>query len=447
MSGTSTRNLTLETAVAGVEARYVAANPKSQARHQGALRSMPGGNTRTTLYYDPFPVTLVKGEGASLFDLDGHAYRDFLGEYTAGLYGHSDQAILEAIRSALEDGLALGGPNRFEARLAELFCARFPALELVRFCNSGTEANLMCLCLARAVTGREAIMAFTGGYHGAVLAFAGGGSPINAPFQTVIGEYNNAEGTRRLIAQHAKDLAAVIVEPMMGSAGCIPGEPEFLQALREETALHGVVLVFDEVMTSRLAPGGMQERTGVMPDLAAFGKYLGGGISFGAFGGRAELMRRLDQRRADALTHSGTYNNNVLSMAAGAAGLEKVFTAKAVERLNATGDRLRVRLQAAADARGVPMQVTGLGSMMCIHHQRRPIRRPSDWPPTSLAARKLLHLEMNLCGFYFARRGFIALSLPLTEADHDAFVAAFEEFLDDYAAVLADAADAALGAG
>lgn len=442
MNETPTRNLDMDSAVAEVEARYVAANPKSLARYEGALQTMPGGNTRTALHYDPFPVALVRGEAASVFDMDGHAYRDFLGEFTAGLYGHSEPAILEAIRGALEDGLSLGGPNRYEARLAELFCARFPALEMVRFCNSGTEANLMCLCLARAVTGRQAIMAFDGGYHGGLLAFAGGGSPINAPFRTVIGQYNDAEAAKRLIAEHAKDLAAVIVEPMMGSGGCIPADPEFLQALRQETEKHGVVLVFDEVMTSRLAPGGMQERTGVMPDLAAFGKYLGGGVSFGAFGGRGELMRRLDQRRDDGLSHSGTFNNNVLSMAAGVAGLEKVFTPEAVERLNADGDHLRAGLQAAIDAGGAPMQITGLGSMLCFHHQRRPIRRPIDWAPAPLAVRKLLHLEMNLRGFYFARRGFIALSLPLTQADHAAFVAAFQEFLEDYADVLAEAADA-----
>src|SRR5215467_9301820 len=177
------RNLTLEAAVADVEARYVAANPKSKARFEAAQHTMPGGNTRTVLHYDPFPVALSGGEGARVTDLDGHTYIDFLGEFTAGLYGHSEPAIGAAIGEALAGGLVLGGPNRYEAQLSELMCARFPALRLVRFCNSGSEATLMCVSLARATTGRSAVVAFAGAYHGGFLSFAGAGaSPINAPF-------------------------------------------------------------------------------------------------------------------------------------------------------------------------------------------------------------------------------------------------------------------------
>ena len=431
------RNLSLEAAVADVEARYVAANPKSKARFEAAARDMPGGNTRTVLHYDPFPVALVKGEGAHVTDLDGHTYIDFLAEFTAGLYGHSEPAILRAIQEALAGGLVLGGPNRYEARLAELMCQRFPAVELVRFCNSGSEATLMCLSLARAVTGRGSIMAFQGAYHGGFLSFAGGGSPINAPFPYVMADYNDAEGVRQLIAQHAGSLAAIIIEPMMGSGGCIPADPSFLRTLREESDRHGIVLVFDEVMTSRLAPGGLHGKLGLRPDLVAFGKYLGGGVSFGAFGGKRALMQRLDPTRADGLTHSGTYNNNVLTMAAGIAGLEQVYTPQAAERLNAGGDRLRARLNAVSAKHGAPIQVLGQGSMLCFHPQRAPIRRPADLAKVPPDLRKLMHLEFNLRGIYIARRGFMSLSLPLTETDHDALVAAFEGYVADYSSMLA----------
>lgn len=434
------RNLGLDAAVADAEARYVAANPQSRARFEAATRVMPGANTRTVLHYDPFPVALVAGEGARVTDMDGHAYTDFLGEYTAGLYGHSEPAILEAMRGALDGGLVLGGPNRWEARLAELMTARFPAVERIRFCNSGSEANAMCLCLARAVTGRPRILAFSGGYHGGFFSFAGGGpSPMNAPFDAVLAPYNDAEATRDLITAHAGTLAAVILEPLMGGGGCIPAEPGFLAMLREETARHGIVLIFDEVMTSRLAPGGLHERMRVTPDLVAFGKYLGGGASFGAFGGKAALMDRLDPRRPDALTHSGTFNNNVLTMAAGVAGLEQVFTPERVQALNDSGDRLRQRLQETADARGAAVRVTGLGSMLAIHPGNGPVRRPADLDGASNAVRKLLHLELLLRGFYLARRGFMSLSLPLTEADHDALVTAFAAILDELAGPLAEA--------
>ena len=437
MNETTARNRTLEDAVADVEARYTAAHPKSRTRYERALRSMPGANTRTVLHYDPFPVTLVNGEGALVTDLDGHRYRDFLGEYTAGLYGHSEPAIVAALTAALQDGLVLGGPNPYEARLAELMCARFPAVELVRFCNSGTEANMMCVSLARASTGRRLILGFHGGYHGGLLAFPGRGtSPMNASEEVVLVDYNDPDAARHAIAEHGRDLAAVILEPMMGGGGCIPAEPEFLAALREETRRQGACLIFDEVMTSRLAPGGMHERTGVTPDLVAFGKYLGGGASFGAFGGRRDLMARLDPREPGSFTHSGTFNNNVLTMAAGLAGLTKVLTPEATIRLNDSGDRLRERLQGAADRHGVAMRAMGLGSMICLHFQSEDIRRPADTEATPPEARKLFQLEMNLRGFYLSRRGFMSLSLPLTSEDHDDLVAAFEDFLEEHAPVL-----------
>ena len=437
MNETMARNRTLEDAVADVEARYVAAHPRSKARYERALASMPGANTRTVLHYDPFPVTLVKGEGALVTDLDGHTYRDFLGEYTAGLYGHSEKAIISALASVLQGGLVLGGPNPYETRLAELMCARFPAVDQIRFCNSGTEANMMCVSLARASTGRRLILGFHGGYHGGLLAFPGRGtSPMNASEEVVLADYNDPEAVRHAFAEHGRDLAAVILEPMMGGGGCIPAEPEFLSALREETERQGTLLVFDEVMTSRLAPGGMQERTGVTPDLVAFGKYLGGGASFGAFGGRLDLMARLDPRDPNSFTHSGTFNNNVLTMAAGLAGLEKVLTPEATVRLNESGDRLRARLQGAAERRGVAVRAMGLGSMICLHFQAGEIRRPADTEATPPAARKLFQLEMNLEGFYLSRRGFMSLSLPLTDEDHDDLVGAFEDFLEEHAPVL-----------
>ena len=437
MNEATTRNLTLDDAVAEVEARYVVAHPKSKARYERALLTMPGANTRTVLHYDPFPVTVVKGEGAIVTDLDGHAYRDLLGEYTAGLYGHSQPAIIGALTEALQIGLVLGGPNAYESRLAELMCARFPAVEMIRFCNSGTEANMMCVSLARAITGRPKILGFHGGYHGGFLAFPGQTtSPMNAPGEVILVDYNDPEAAHRAIEEHGQTLAAVILEPMMGGGGCIPAEPEFLAVLREGTEKQGSLLIFDEVMTSRLAPGGMHERTGVMPDLVAFGKYLGGGVSFGAFGGRQDLMARLDPRDPEALVHSGTFNNNVLTMAAGLAGLEKVLTPEATIKLNESGDRLRKRMQQAADTRGVPARVMGLGSMICVHFQSAEIRRPADTEATPAATRKLLQLEMNLKGFYISRRGFLSLSLPLTDKDYDDFVAVFEEFLEENSAVL-----------
>ena len=273
-------------------------------------------------------------------------------------------------------------------------------------------------------------MVFEGGYHGGVFSFvSAGGSPINAPFPFVVAQYNDAESAARLIAGHAHELAAVIVEPLQGSGGVIPGEHDFLRALRQATAEHDVLLVFDEVMTSRLSTGGLQQVVGVTPDLTTLGKYLGGGLAFGAFGGRADLMRRFDPSRAGALPHAGTFNNAVLTMAAGAAGLTQVYTAGEVERLNGLGDRLRDRLNGFAAERGLEFSATGYGSMVGLHFTRRSVRRSADLPAAP-ELRALLHLHMLEAGYSYARRGFVALSLPLGEPDIDGFAAAVEAFLD-----------------
>ena len=433
----TTRNMTLDVALAEATRRYVAANPASAARYEEACRAMPGGNTRTVLYYDPFPLSMAKGEGARLVDLDGHEYRDFLGEYSAGLYGHSNPRILGEVHDALDSGVVLGAPNRYEVELAELVCARFPSVDRVRFCNSGTEANLMAIGLARAVTGREKVLVFEGAYHGGVLFFKGGeGGPVNAPFPFVFAPYNDAGAALEVIERHGDELAAILVEPMMGSGGCIEGERGFLGALREAADRHGALLIFDEVMTSRLGPGGRQGELGILPDLTTLGKYIGGGMTFGGFGGRADLVERFDPRRPDALPHAGTFNNNVLTMSAGIVGLREIFTPEEAVRLNARGDALRERLQATADERGVPFRATGCGSIIGLHWQAEPVRRPSDTEATPSAARSLSHLELIGRGFYFARRGFISLSLPLEDGDYDEFVTAFADFVDEHREVL-----------
>ena len=419
--------------VADAERCYVERNPESRRLHERRAQVMPGGNTRSVIHVPPFPLTIVRGEGARLTDADGHVYVDFLGEYTAGLYGHSHPAIVAAIREALEDGMVFGAPNRYETQLAELLCARFNSIELVRFCNSGTEANMFALSLARVVTGKPAIMVFESGYHGGVFLFAdAAGSPINAPFPFVVGQYNDAEGAAQLIAEHAHELAAVLVDPLQGAAGVIPAEREFLVALRDATAANDILLVFDEIMTSRLSTGGLQRVVGVTPDLTTLGKYIGGGLAFGAFGGRADLMSRFDPSRADALQHAGTFNNAVLTMAAGTAGL-RIYTEAEVDRLNGLGDRLRDRLNAFAATGDLPFVATGYGSMVGLHWTRGPVRRSSD-SPAAPELRALLHLHLLEHGYSYARRGFIALSLPIAEADVDGFADATEAFLTERSA-------------
>jgi glutamate-1-semialdehyde 2,1-aminomutase len=422
-----TQNITLDAALDEAKRDYTARNPASLANHLKAAGPLPGGNTRTSLFYDPFPVTLARGEGARLWDIDGHEYRDFLGEFTAGIAGHSHPAIRAAVTKALEAGINMGGHNTYEPRFAELVTARFPSIQQVRFTNSGTEANLMAISASIAKTGRRKVMVMRNGYHGAVFTFSGGRN-VNAPFDYVYGTYNDIDATLTEIRAHADSLACVILEPMLGGGGCIQAELPFLQALREETQKHGIVLIFDEVMTSRLSPGGLQAAVGVFPDLTTLGKYIGGGMSFGAFGGNEELMGLFDPRRADALPHAGTFNNNVLTMAAGIASLTEVYPPAEADRLNAVGDKLRDRLNAVMQKHDVAVQFTGRGSMLAAHMLRGPVRAPSDAAKGNMKARDLLFFDLLRSDIWIARRGMMALSVPLTDADCDALVAAAEEF-------------------
>src|SRR5208283_5322818 len=370
MTPTHPVNIDIGAALAEAEEHYQARNPKSLAQHREACAVMPGGNTRSAIHVDPFPLTMVRGEGARLWDLDAHEYVDYLSEFTAGIFGHSHPAIRRAIEAALEGGLNFGAHNATEARFAAAICARFPSIELVRFTNSGTEANLMAVGAARAITGRPKILVFNGGYHGGVFYFRGHGSRLNAPFDFLLGRYNDLEAVEALVRPHRADLAAILVEPMQGTTGCVPAERSFLAGLRALASETGALLIFDEVMTSRLAPGGLQEAHGILPDLTTLGKYVGGGMSFGAFGGRADLMGHFDPRRPDAYQHAGTFNNNVLTMNAGLVGLTEIYTPDAAVALNARGDAVRQRLNALCVAADAPVQFTGIGSMLAVHTMR-----------------------------------------------------------------------------
>jgi glutamate-1-semialdehyde 2,1-aminomutase len=430
MSTIHPANINVAAALAEAQEAYRATNPKSLAQYAEACAALPGGNTRSAIFVEPFPLTMVRGEASRLWDLDGHQYVDFLSEFTAGLYGHSHPLIRRALDRALDSGVNFGAHGPAEARFAAAICARFPSIELVRFTNSGTEANLMAVSLARAVTGHAKILVFAGGYHGGVFYFRGKGSPVNAPFEFLVGDYNDSAGIRALVAQHKGDLAAILVEPMLGGSGCIPASKEFLADLRALASETGAVLIFDEVMTSRLAPGGLQEVHGILPDMTTLGKYVGGGMSFGAFGGKASLMEWFDPRRKDGFQHAGTFNNNVLTMNAGYVGLTEIYTPERARALNAFGDGLRERLNATVRRRGLAMQFTGLGSMIGVHMTDAPIRCEADAARGDQGLLDLFYFDLVARGIWFAKRGMMALSIALDEADADRLAAAVEEFAE-----------------
>lgn len=420
----------LEFAIEDARSRYVSANPLSQAADDDAGRYLPGGNTRTVLHYDPFPLTMVAGSGAELTDLDGHTYVDCVGEYSAALFGHSNEVIKSAIRDALDGGVAMGAPTRFERELAGLVCERFPGIDQVRFCNSGTEANLMALSSARIVTGRSKLLAFNDAYHGGVVKFLGGACALNVPFDFVLADYNDTDGTAALIDQVGGELAAVIVEPILGAGGNIQGNRQFLNMLREKTRDLGALLIFDEVKTGRLGPAGLQGMLDFNPDMTTLGKFIGGGLPTGAFGGSAEVMAKFNPKKEGAIAHAGTFNNNVCSMAAGCAAVSKIYTPERAAEFLDWSEAFRLSLNEMFAAKDVPMYANGLGSMIAIHFSRGPTKRPSDITPGCRALRPLLHMELLLDGLLVCSRGDLFLSLPMDDEHLSKIRHALENFVD-----------------
>jgi glutamate-1-semialdehyde 2,1-aminomutase len=422
----------LKKAIEELRARYVSANPLSAAADRDAEKYLPGGNTRTVLHFDPFPLTMADGEGAELVDLDGHRYVDFVGEYSAGLFGHSEEAIKSAVRCALDGGVVMGAPTAHERELAELLCRRFPAIDQVRFCNSGTEANIWALTAARQLTGRKKIIVFRGAYHGGVIKFPHGHSALNIPFDYVLAEFNDTDGTEALIDEVGGELAAVIVEPILGAGGNIPGDRAFMEMLRQSTRKAGALLIFDEVKTSRIGPAGLQGMLGINPDLTTLGKFIGGGLPIGVFGGSAEIMAHFNPKHPGHWNHAGTFNNDVCSMAAGCAAMGKIYTPQRAQEFFDWSEAFRLSLNELFAARDVPMYANGMGSIIALHFSREPTKKTSDISAGCQAMRPLLHMALLLEGVLICSRGDFFLSLPMT-ADHLARAHdALDRFIERY---------------
>ncbi|MCJ1372835.1 hypothetical protein MMC20_004060 [Loxospora ochrophaea] len=437
-------------------------NLLSRAAHLGSTEWFPGGNTRSVLHHAPFPLVISSAKSCTLTTLDGQTYIDFLGEYTAGIFGHSHPVIRNAIEAALQDGWNYGAPNKYESRLAQMVCERFrPTMEMVRFTNSGTEANMLAIATAIAFTDKKKILVFEGGYHGSTISFPSGTDwkkSVNLPHEWLLAPYNSVEGTRAVVAESAGDLAAILVEPMQGNAGAVAGRIEFLRYLRELATESGAMLIFDEVMTSRLAYRGLGYKIGVQPDLMTVGKYIGGGMSFGAFGGRRDVMDLFDPRKG-TLRHAGTFNNNILSMAAGCAGCD-ILNEHVINELNELGDKMKTMVKQVLEkystglenvANEPPIQSTngvhkngdstrphktshlnmyinGVGSILNIGF---------SGTEKALLLQLFFHHMLDE-GIYLAPRGFIAMSIEIRLQHVEKFAAAVESFVVKYRPFLVD---------
>src|SRR3954454_3655374 len=352
-------------ALAAAHERYAAKRPRSAELDRRARAVIPGGTSRAVIDVSPFPFRVARAAGARLTDVDGFDYLDLLGDFTAGLLGHCPESVPEAVRARLERGWSMGATHEDELRLAELITGRFPAIDQLRFTNSGTEATIMAVQLARHVTGRAGVVVADGGYHGGLLNFSGHGEPLQAPLPITQVPHGDLDALEAALSADPAP-ACVLLEWMLGAGGCLPPPDGYFDGVRELCDRHGVLFVLDEVMTSRMSVGGAQQRFGVRPDVTTLGKYLGGGLSFGAFGGRADLMAAFDPRRGGDVLNGGTFNNNALSMAAGVAAVG-LLDQTTLDALFDRGETLRAQLGQVTEAAAAPFTITGCGSMIGLH--------------------------------------------------------------------------------
>lgn len=444
-----------------VEARYRERTAGSRARHVEAQRYLPGGETRSSTWYAPYPTYMVSGDGAWLKDCDGNRYVDFLNNYTSLIHGHAQPALVEEAADQLTRGTVFGSASEPQMALAKLLIERVASIEMLRFTNSGTEATMMMMRAARAFTGRDIIVKMDGGYHGShdfvevnvspdldaaeqpAAQVEGRGVPDSVLNAVMVAPYNDLASLEKLLGEHHHRIAGIIVEPMPNAGGMAPPAPGYLRGLRQLADQYGVLLLFDEIVTLRLSSGGLQEAEDVLPDMTALAKIIGGGFPVGAFGGRADIMAQFSPAAgADFLYHSGTFNGNNITMTAGVAAMNLLDQAS-IDRINDLGDRLAADINAIFGSMGIRAQCLGYGSLQQIQWTDAPVISLRDAARAGQGIgrlRELLHLELLNRGVYTSNRGMFCISTPMNDAEIDFALAALEGALLTLAPYMREAA-------
>ena len=409
---------------------YPSKTQKSKALYERAKSVLPAGVSYAIRHFEPYPFYTARAKGSKLFDVDGNEYVDFWLGHTALILGHSPPAVVEAVKEQLENGTHYGTSHELEIKLAEQIVKIVPSAEMVRFTNSGTEANMYATRLARAYTGKSKIAKFEGGWHGGYDALhtsvkypfnipESAGLTTGALQDTIVLPFNNIERVRETLKN--KEVASITIEPVLGAGGGIPAEKEFLKGLRELCNEKGILLIFDEVITGfRLAPGGGQQYYGVTPDITVFGKILGGGFPIGAFCGRREIMERIDTlayRRPHYSFHGGTFAANPISMTAGLATLKILEDGQLINKLNDAGGKIRENLKEIFESNDVEVQVTGAGSLFNTHFRKEEVKDARAAPKADKKKQIKYHLNLIANGVFFLPTHTGALSTAHSETD------------------------------
>jgi len=406
---------------------------KSQTIQEAAKKYMPGGDTRTSIWFDPYPIWIDKAEGCRFTDVDGQEYVDFHNCYTTMILGHANPKVLAAVREQAAKGTALGALIPTVVRWAELICNMVESVDKVRFTNSGSEAVMMALRVARGLTGKDLIVKTDGCYHGSydpvVYPSDMTGIPKSAHGDSIIVPYNDKEAAEEAIVKNKDRLAAFIVEGAMGAAGMIPPRDGYLEFLRKVTAENNVLLILDEVISLRLAWGGIQSIYAIKPDLTAMAKIIGGGYPVGAVGGREDIMQ-LFSPEMHTVYHAGTLNANPMTAAAGVATLEQL-NALEIDKINKLGESFAGRVRAIFKRLKIKGQVIGIGSLQNIHFSEKPM---VDGKSAREANKQLLHLfylAMLQRGIFSASRGLYVMSTPMTQKEIDTAIKACDDSLTE----------------
>lgn len=430
-----------------IVSRYLERTPKSQSMNARAARVMPGGNTRTGVHFTPYPAFMVQGNGAYLTDLDGNRYLDFLNNFTSLVHGHAHPALINAAREQLPNGSVYASPMLKQIELAEIICERVPSVEQVRFCNSGTEATMLAVRAARAHTGRSSILKMHGAYHGSHdLAAATNdpeadrGIPDGLRQNIFFASFNDLDAVEKILAQHANEIAGILLEPVPNAGGIPLPRENYLRGLRALADKYNVLLIFDEVVTLRLNQGAYQNIAHVNPDLTALGKIIGGGFAVGAFGGTRDIMAQFNPAQKNPIPHSGTFNGHSVTMAAGIASLQNL-TQQEIDRINALGDQLAAGFDEAFSEAGIVGKTTHVGSLVQVHWRDGEISNMQDVSQGFRAAGDLpylLHLELMNRGIYSAARGEWNISTVMESPEVERAITTFNESLHELKPYIAE---------